>query len=274
MAQLAEEVRSGATEMVGKTYRGASGKIEGRFGGGMTIMYPELIRAGMAPGEAAQAVKRGKGIRFRRLLRATEIELGGHTRKHSRGRLKIVPHSGNKKCKLCRAPHSSGEHRFHGPGSFHQTHAFSFNPPEEDPHQAQLRKFKRFLLDRGYMVDSLPASTLSDLFKVHSKNKKLWADYIRWEQGPSMLPEMGGLFGSNPRMKKRRKVRIVRRRRKLRNPRQATVIYSKVLRIEAQKGQQHICDAACARAGHRYFHDFKTKPMMIGLPNGDILIKG
>jgi len=54
--------------------------------------------------------------------------------------------------------------------------------------------------------------------------------------------------------------------------RKLTKIYGKVHRIMAEKSQQHICDAACKRAGHRYFHDFKTKPEMYGLVNGDILI--
>jgi hypothetical protein len=53
-----------------------------------------------------------------------------------------------------------------------------------------------------------------------------------------------------------------------------TKIYGKVLRIEAQKTGRHFCDAECKRAGHKYYHDFRVKPTMYGLPNGDILIKG
>lgn len=57
---LREEVRSGATEMTGKTYRDESGKIAGRFKGGFGVLYPELRRADMTPGQAAAAVERGK----------------------------------------------------------------------------------------------------------------------------------------------------------------------------------------------------------------------
>jgi hypothetical protein len=59
-----------------------------------------------------------------------------------------------------------------------------------------------------------------------------------------------------------------------RNPGHATKIYGKVLRIEAQKTGRHHCDAECKRCGHRYYHDFRVKPVMYGLSDGSILIKG
>lgn len=57
----------------------------------------------------------------------------------------------------------------------------------------------------------------------------------------------------------------------LSNPKR-TLIYGQVNRIIATKKQKHICDAECKRHGHRYFHDFTSKPKMYGLPNGDLLI--
>lgn len=129
MMEIREVVRSGATEMVGKTYRGASGKIEGHFKGGMSEAFPELARAGLTPGEAAKVIEsRARGIRFKRLYRAIADEYHLSTRKRSRGPLVIHRHPGNRRCKHCRELHSKPEHRFHGPGSFHSTHAFSFNP--------------------------------------------------------------------------------------------------------------------------------------------------
>lgn len=60
------------------------------------------------------------------------------------------------------------------------------------------------------------------------------------------------------------------------NPSNATKtkIYGRILRIEAQKTQPHICDAECKRANHCYFHDFTTKNAMIfGMPDGSLRIQ-
>lgn len=58
-----------------------------------------------------------------------------------------------------------------------------------------------------------------------------------------------------------------------RNPsRRRTIIYGRVIRIDAQKTQKHLCDASCKRHGHKYTHGFKPGAKMYGLPNGDIII--
>lgn len=72
---------------------------------------------------------------------------------------------------------------------------------------------------------------------------------------------------------KPKKIRSNKPHRKAReNPNGLTKIYGKVLRVmirngrvvrvEAQKTQQHRCDVECRSAGHRYYHDFKRPPVM------------
>ena len=58
-----------------------------------------------------------------------------------------------------------------------------------------------------------------------------------------------------------------------RNPKGATLIYGQVDCIYATKKQNHICDDECKKNGHRYFHEFSSKPKMYGLPDGTLLIK-
>lgn len=140
LQSLRDEVRSGDTEMTGKAYRSADyygregrGEVIGR-GKGMTHAYPEISRAGLTPGQAADAIERGKGKRFQRLRREVMHVLEiTETKKRSRGRLSVAPHAGNRKCTRCRGDHTTGEHRFHGKGSFHRTHMFAFNPRKRNP---------------------------------------------------------------------------------------------------------------------------------------------
>lgn len=40
-----------------------------------------------------------------------------------------------------------------------------------------------------------------------------------------------------------------------------------------QKGPGHPCDAACRAAGHKYKHTFKEPLEVIGLENGDVLLR-
>lgn len=56
------------------------------------------------------------------------------------------------------------------------------------------------------------------------------------------------------------------------NPK-GVLIYGQVDCIYATKKQNHVCDDDCKAHGHRYFHKFKSKPKMYGLPDGSLLIK-
>ena len=49
-------------------------------------------------------------------------------------------------------------------------------------------------------------------------------------------------------------------------------IYGRLLRIEAQKGSGHVCDAKCKAANHCYFHDFSRHARVYGMPDGSLRI--
>ncbi len=147
MREIRDMVRSGATEMTGKTRREyEGGKIVGRFGGGMSIMYPELKHAG-SPAVVARAVERGRGKVYQRVRREVRRELSKYIRESRRHTERpVVPaHAAmTKKCKVCKVAHGKGQHRFHGEGSYHSTHLFSFggNPVRKRKRARNPRKKK------------------------------------------------------------------------------------------------------------------------------------
>lgn len=65
--------------------------------------------------------------------------------------------------------------------------------------------------------------------------------------------------------------------KKRKNNPPATQIYQPtrgVVIAGMQKPPGHPCDAACRRAGHKYQHRFKKPVEIIGLANGDVLLRG
>jgi hypothetical protein len=276
MAMLREEVRSGATEMTGKTYRDASGRIAGRFGGGMSILYPELRYSGLTPKQASDAVGRGKGKRWKRLYRAAKREVVreyGKARRWYRGRLSEAPHPGYVYCKHCREFHSRNEHRFHGAGSFNRTHLFSFggkNPVRRNPY------------------DAIEIEAPTRAAAIKAVQRYLWGgdDVVKTRQirpGVFLITVMRAFERRNPvrysrggRVNRSKAVGVRRVRGKLarRNPYRApgVKIYERLSKVYAQKGPGHKCDPKCKRAGHWYYHVFTSRPKMYGLANGDVLI--
>lgn len=130
LAEIHSLVRSGATEMTGKSHREyEGGKITGRYGGGFTKAFPELERSGVSPSQAASAIERGKGKVYARLRASVREELREHV-KETRRRIEkptVPPHEAkSKRCKTCHVMHGKGQHRFHGEGAFHRTHLFAF----------------------------------------------------------------------------------------------------------------------------------------------------
>jgi hypothetical protein len=265
LRRLREEVRSGATEMTGKTYRDASGKVAGRFKGGFSKLYPEVGRSGLTPGQAALAVERGKGKRYRRLFMAAQTEVdreSGPFRKSYRGRLTVDPHPKTRRyCSHCQVMHSKGEHRFHGPGAFHSTHLFSFNPMRKNQARYEVLKYQRQKPRTQVLLETDSRDAAIALAHRIRNTFQGSVNVIDRVDGRGILAYRSFDIGGNPR------------RWRLRSNPRLTKIYEKVLRIEAQKGPGHKCDAACKRAGHRYFHVFTTKPKMYGLPDGTILIR-
>lgn len=154
-----------------------------------------------------------------------------------------------KKCRRCGQPHGKKAHRFHGKGSYVRTHKF-------------LKYF-----------EANPAMTISKAKQYVT----YYTGLIR--QGMALVKEERDLLirarqlmrrARRPAVNPRRKRRVIRRNC---NPPGATVVYHRLLRIEARKGPGHRCDAGCKRANHSYFHDFGPGAVVYGLPDGSLVIR-
>lgn len=293
LLELADVVRSGATESVGKGLRSETGEVVRRGRGGVGILYPELIRAGVAPGVAAKAIARGKGIIYRRLHAAARWELAAYIPEAKRYEQKpvIPPHRKlTRKCKRCKIWHGKGEHRFHGPGAFQQTHLFAFNPPMKYVNfkyviTRVIQGRSSYWSFNGWQSDSRFAEKF-----VSGDEAQRWIEKnVLYNAFPERMGRLTRQQNPVPRRRKVKRRSMAPRRmsdlskkerleyeryRRSANPRRgAVMIYGQVEKVFAKKSQKHKCDAACKKTGHRYWHAFKVKPRMYGLPDGSILIK-
>jgi hypothetical protein len=115
-----------------------TGRIEEdprRIRGGWHDLFPELPSK-YGPTATAKALRKGKGIIFRRIVASVQEGMKPYATRERKKRPPSVPghDSLTGKCKLCQIPHSKKQHRFHGPGSFHKTHlwGFAMNKPTEE----------------------------------------------------------------------------------------------------------------------------------------------
>lgn len=189
MDDFRELARSGITELTGKSRRAGGwgeGEFVGRFGGIKTGTAFE--RLDDSPKIIAEAIDRGKGKVFDRVYRtlAKEAEREGfkkEKRKRSPGRPVVPPHEGRSYCGHCREMHAKGQHRFHGDGSFHRTHAFSFgsNPEEvlaesEDERRRKLYGGRRTDLLREKKQFDLERLEQSPLFAPTKRQKEMFPE--------------------------------------------------------------------------------------------------
>jgi hypothetical protein len=268
LSEIHDVARSGVTELTGKGRREGGigeGEFIGRFGG-LKPAFPELLHVKDSPKQIAEAIERGKGPGYTRVyeaVRAYMQKLGYRSRGTlHRGKPTIGPHAGNTYCAHCRTFHTKGQHRFHGPGAFHKTHLFSFNPMSVS--QA-----------RTVFANLMRAARMGSLTAYQKKELTVARQVLRSQRRPAM----------NPKKLTRKKARTMLHRHEYTSRKQQRFLgarasgyprknYGQLLEMRMKRTGPHRCDAKCAAAGHRYKHVFKSKPTVYGLPNGSILIEG
>jgi hypothetical protein len=148
LSEIRDLARSGITELTGRAIRerGTEGAFVGRIGG-LKPAFPELFTLSDSPQQIAAAIDRGEGKVFRRVYatveRAMEREGFQPQRKRTAGRPTVPPHEGRSYCQACREWHAKGQHRSHGPGSFHRTHLWGFSLPNVGKNNMKVSEAKR-----------------------------------------------------------------------------------------------------------------------------------
>lgn len=250
----------------------SEGEFIGRFGG-MKPAFPELAHVKETPKQIGEAIDRGKGPAYQRVYEAVRDHmqrLGYRSRgTWHRSKPTVAPHEGRSFCVRCREYHTKGQHRFHGPGAFHKTHLFSFNPMSVS--QA-----------RTVFANLMRRARTQELTAYQKKELSVARQILRYQRRPAM----------NPKKLTRKKARQMLHLREYsskkqqrflgarasgyprRNPGGKAKIYGQLLEMRMKRTGPHRCDAKCKAAGHRYKHRFTSKPTVYGLPNGSILIEG
>lgn len=304
LQQISDLVHSGVTEMTGKSRRAGGfgeGEFVGRFGG-LKPMYPELNALRESPSEITKAIDRGSGPLYERVryVVAREMDREGFkpARKRAEPKKTVSPHEGRVYCRHCREFHTKGQHRFHGAGSFHQTHLFAFKNPMT---HAQAKKL--FAEIMAGLKQGLHLSPEGKAVFEQAKAK------LRQYRKPVMRNRKRPLSRSKAEtMLRRREYSSARQRRFLgarasgypvrsnrswdhyhcngqcfgpgcacpvparRNPEMKDINGGAVYDITYQKRGPHRCDAECKKFKHMYRHSFTSHPKIYGGENRRELI--
>lgn len=134
LQQLRQLIETGETHLTGRAMRYGEEEGGGYTGSrfrGFKHAYPELQRVPYGPGAIARAIERRKGPAYTAVYSAVEtaMERAGFPprRAPTPAARTVGPHEVVRPyCARCREFHTRGQHRFHGVGSFHRTHLFSF----------------------------------------------------------------------------------------------------------------------------------------------------
>ena len=143
---------------------------------------------------------------------------------------------------------------------------------------AEAAEMKKILKNRG--IEDLEDISDSDFFKLTSeavRRAKQNKNPRKHSHAP-ITAKVKGLIGKvkNPALlaavSRATLFGLAKKQIKRNPPKGAREIYGRLLRIEAQKGRGHVCDAACKKANHCYFHDFSRHARVFGLPDGSLWI--
>ncbi len=223
LAEIRDIARSGVTELTGQARReyGREGAFVGRHGG-MKPAYPELERIPDSPAAIARAIDRRSGVAYARIKGVVEeaLEKAGYQRarrRQSAGPPVIAGHEGMPHCKHCGVPHAKGQHRSHGPGSFHRTHLFSFNPhslegepgPLDDPRWQSDERMWRTMGDEYLMREFLQMQRagFNRIFGHNAVQARLRIARELKRRGIYKIPNIFGDIEVNPRNRLRRPVK-------------------------------------------------------------------
>lgn len=281
LQQIADLVHSGVTEMTGKAKReyGMEGAFVGRFGG-LKPMFPELETLKESPSQIARAIDRSSGVLYDRVRSTVRHEMereGFKAPRRSVEKKTIPPHEGRVYCRHCAEFHTRGQHRFHGGGSYLQTHLFPFKNPTMTHKEAQ-KKFAEIMkgLRQGLHLSPEGKAVFEE---AKAKLRQYRKPVMRNRRRPLSRTKAREMLRLGEYSTARQRSFLGARasgypvRRAGRNPR-GKEIYAEVLDMTCRKRPgAHRCDAYCKRVNHVYRHTFRSKPPVYGNPDGSLTVR-